>query len=284
MCVDHIHWGITTIPKNGMLGVTELSYHFWYDIHTSFFTVHGPCSEAGPFPQLLNNSTRLSVAENSHNRLDEPYLIAGSQKNYTLAISDSTTSDLDPDSCIAKVHIFTDNNHYNQFIASGHVAALSVSECFSPVQPLTLSLPPTTTDKQDMYYFIGVESRYPSTLNVTVASNILEYSTTALSETTCNFSIVAPTCTIPLHHENDEELCVLASLMDTDSFTPVGYSAPPPKVPIEKIIHFNLTLIIFPICGLLIIICTLLIMIFLLKSRSRKLPQITLHLFEYLAS
>ena len=33
------HWGITTIPKNGMLGVTELSYYFWYDIHTSFFTV-----------------------------------------------------------------------------------------------------------------------------------------------------------------------------------------------------------------------------------------------------
>ena len=33
------HWGITTIPKNGMLGVTELSYYFWDDIHTSFFTV-----------------------------------------------------------------------------------------------------------------------------------------------------------------------------------------------------------------------------------------------------
>ena len=39
MCVDHT-MGITTIPKNGMLGVTELSYHFWYDIHTSFFTVN----------------------------------------------------------------------------------------------------------------------------------------------------------------------------------------------------------------------------------------------------
>ena len=39
MCVDHTI-GITTIPKNGMLGVTEVSYHFWYDIHTSFFTVH----------------------------------------------------------------------------------------------------------------------------------------------------------------------------------------------------------------------------------------------------
>ena len=38
MCVDHTR-GITTIPKNGMLGVTELSYYFWYDIHTSFFTV-----------------------------------------------------------------------------------------------------------------------------------------------------------------------------------------------------------------------------------------------------
>ena len=39
MCVDHT-MGITTIPKNGMLGVTEVSYHFWYDIHTSFFTVY----------------------------------------------------------------------------------------------------------------------------------------------------------------------------------------------------------------------------------------------------
>ena len=38
MRVDHT-MGITTIPKNGMLGVTEVSYHFWYDIHTSFFTV-----------------------------------------------------------------------------------------------------------------------------------------------------------------------------------------------------------------------------------------------------
>ena len=191
---------------------------------------HGPCSEAGPFPQLLNYSTHLSVAENSHHRIDEPYLIAGSQVNYTLAISDSTTSDLDPDPCTAKVHVFTDDDSYNQFIASGHVTALSVSECFSPVQPLTLSLPPTTTDKPDMYYFIGVESRYSSTLNITVASDILEYSTTKLSETTCNFSIVAPTCTIPLHHENDEDLCILASLIDTDSFTSVGYSAPPPKV------------------------------------------------------
>ena len=41
MCVDHT-MGITTIPKNGMLGVTEVSYHFWYDIHTSFFTVQDP--------------------------------------------------------------------------------------------------------------------------------------------------------------------------------------------------------------------------------------------------
>ena len=40
MCRSY-HRGITTIPKNGMLGVTELSYYFWYDIHTSFFTVHG---------------------------------------------------------------------------------------------------------------------------------------------------------------------------------------------------------------------------------------------------
>ena len=40
-CVDHTK-GITTIPKNGMLGVTELSYYFWYDIHTSFFTVWVP--------------------------------------------------------------------------------------------------------------------------------------------------------------------------------------------------------------------------------------------------
>ena len=220
---------------------------------------HGSCSEAGPFPQLLNYTTHLPVAENSHHRIDEPYLIAGSQVNYTLAISDSTTSDLDPDPCTAEVHVFTDHDSYNQFIASGHVTALSISECFSPVQPLTLSLPPTTTDKPDMYYFIGVESRYSSTLNITVASDILEYSTTKLSETTCNFSTEAPTCTIPLHHENDEELCVLASLIDTDSFTPVGYSAPPqgytPKL-IGGIIILTLAPISFLIlCSILCIFC-----------------------------
>ena len=220
---------------------------------------HGPCSEAGPFPQLLNCSTHLSVAENSHHRIDEPYLIAGSQVNYTLAISDSTTSDLDPDPCTAKVHVFTDHNSYNQFIASGHVTALSVSECFSLVQPLTLSLPPTTTNKPDMYYFIGVEGRYSSTLNITVASDILEYSTTKLSETTCNFSIVAPTCTIPLHHENDEELCVLASLKDTDTFTSVDYSAPPPKLSpnlIGGIILFTFAFVsICLFCCLLLVLC-----------------------------
>ena len=220
---------------------------------------HGPCSEAGPFPQLLNYSTHLSVAENSHHRMDEPYLTAGSQKNYTLVISDSTISDLDPDPCTAKVHVFTDHDSYNQFIASGHVTVLSVSECFSPVQPLTLSLPPTTTDKQDMYYFVGVESRYSSTLNITVASDTLEYSTTKLSETMCNFSTEAPTCTIPIHHENDEELCLLASLIDTDSFTSVGYSAPPqgytPRL-IGGIILLTLASIFSSIC-LMSCICTI---------------------------
>ena len=51
MCVDHT-MGITTIPKNGMLGVTELSYYFWYDIHTSFFTVH-----------LIENNTHFRQKE-----------------------------------------------------------------------------------------------------------------------------------------------------------------------------------------------------------------------------
>ena len=68
---------------------------------------------------------------------------------------------------------------------------------FFSSQPLTLSLPPTTTDKPDMYYFIGIESHYSSTLNITVTSD-MEYSTTKLSETTCHFSTEAPTCTILL--------------------------------------------------------------------------------------
>ena len=224
---------------------------------------HGPCSEAGPFPQLLNYSTHLSVAENSHHRIDEPYLIVGSRVKYTLAISDSTTSDLDPDPCTAKVRIFRDHNRYNQFIASGHVRGRRWSKCFS--QRLRLSVPLRTTDRSDRYFFIGVESHYSSILNITVASDILEYSTTKLSETTCNFSIVAPTCTIPLHHKNDEELCVLASLIDTDSFTPVGYSArdPPPIVTpqliqtilISSVISIGFLFCLFIAIFLLVIYC-----------------------------
>ena len=51
MCVDHT-MGITTIPKYGMLCVTEVSHYFWYDIHTSFFAVKVlslPCLYSGVF-------------------------------------------------------------------------------------------------------------------------------------------------------------------------------------------------------------------------------------------
>ena len=52
MCRSY-HWGITTIPNNGMLGVTELSYYFWYDIHTSFFTVYFMSKISINLPSLL---------------------------------------------------------------------------------------------------------------------------------------------------------------------------------------------------------------------------------------
>ena len=56
------HRGITTIPKNGMLGVTELSYYFWYDIHTSFFTVW-PTIALWPLPQQPWRTIALCPAE-----------------------------------------------------------------------------------------------------------------------------------------------------------------------------------------------------------------------------
>ena len=78
MCVDHT-MGITTIPKNGMLGVTELSYYFWYDIHTSFFTVYILCSSLGHvFMHCLthagdctNHPRAQGAYENSYSQLDD---------------------------------------------------------------------------------------------------------------------------------------------------------------------------------------------------------------------
>ena len=57
------HWGITTIPKNGMLGVTELSYYFWYDIHIlPFLLIFGRANSSNnvdEFEGVLSNRSDM---------------------------------------------------------------------------------------------------------------------------------------------------------------------------------------------------------------------------------
>lgn len=99
--------------------------------------------------------------------------------------------------------------------------------CLDLTRPLNFSL----SRVKQHYYFIGIESFYQETLNINIGinSSLMEYNTTNLSKTVCNFSISTPQCTIPLHHTTGQEMCVLASLEDTTAFATLCYFALPHK-------------------------------------------------------
>ena len=179
---------------------------------------------------MRNNSTQLITTINSPREIDELYLMKGSQVNYSFsvsdsfAVSDSNTSESTTDLCIANIFVFFHQLHYLEFIRSGHVSKLSLAGCLNPTEPLDFSLP-LPTDDQTRYYLVGLVSHYDSTLNYTINSNLLEYSTANLSTITCNFSTTADRCSIPLsHYPSGQEICVLASIQ-ADTFVTINYFA-----------------------------------------------------------
>ena len=177
----------------------------------------GSCSKIGSSSQLGHNTRQLQLLVPSQHRIDEPYMTVDSHVIYSFIAPDSD-SDQASMPCIAKVHIFTDQFDYYQFIVSGRVSRSASSKCLSPAHPLYFILREHTG-----YYFVGLESFHPTTLNITINSNKLEYNATSFSNTVCNDGY----CSIPLNHTSGQGTCVLAALNDSYTFVSLQYSARP---------------------------------------------------------
>ena len=197
-----------------------------------FKIYQGSCSKIGPLSQFGYNTRQLQLLVPSQHRIDEPYMINGSRVRYSFIppYSDSGQASM---LCIAKVHIFTDQFDYYQFIVSGRVSRSASSKCLSPAHPSHFTLREHTG-----YYFVGLESLHPTTLNITITSNKLEYNATSFSSTVCNDGY----CSITLNHTSGQGTCVLAALNDSDTFVSLQYSARPKSNAYKHFLNATITL------------------------------------------
>lgn len=229
---QHSISGGTTLGNSDVLLISafdsrfrEVTVHLANNIMASAKFYQGPCSEIGPFPQLRNSTTELAVTERSYHGIDEPYVLRGSRVHYTLMVTNATTMELASSLCIANVYVFNGLSKYSKFLESGDVSTIRTSNCLSSSKPLNFTL----STAYIKYYFVGLESHSSATLNITVTGEILEYNITNLSTTECNFSSQAPQCSVQLHHHpSGQEICLLASLQDTDTFVSLSYYSAQP--------------------------------------------------------
>lgn len=211
-------------------------YDVDYDKPISVKFYQSPCSKIGQFPWLRNRATRLNVTENFQHRIDEMYLISGSQVNYSIAVSDSA-SNIPPYHCVASIHVYID--HPPNLFTSTRVKKQSLSGCVSRAKPHNFTL----TSEYNSYYFFNLEGLHSATLNITVNSNILKYNTTNLPNKVChllrrrplrfstNVEKSSDLCSVPLrHHSKDEKTCVLASLDGMQDTISVFYATKPERV------------------------------------------------------
>ena len=201
------------------------------------------CSDIIRVRLIQNSTTQLSISNNTQYRIDEPYLINGSRVNYTFSVSGSLV-DIP---CIVDIHIFVLYVDYFQFILTGHVSNDSRSFCVPPDQLhanlTTVSLTVSLFPSSPVYYFIGVKGLSSTTLNYTVFSDVLEYDITNLSPTTCEFSKLSQTCSIPLgKYPGNQEVCFLASLkQQTEAFTLISITTSSQKARVQYI--FGITIL-----------------------------------------
>jgi hypothetical protein len=189
--------------------------HFETSDYAAVKLYQGPCSE---IQQQLHHSTRmlqLVLTENSRHGIDEPYL--GSEKShlgfYSLTVA-ASVSDLPTNSCVAEVRLFQGQLDYYKFVTLGHKSMRYPPHCVFPENSSNF------TYHGSGYNFVGLESFYSATLNITIERNVAGFNITNLSTTTCQAQ-----CTVTLNHTNDQGTCILASLQDTSNFITLYYSA-----------------------------------------------------------
>lgn len=169
------------------------------------------CSNIGPYRQLQNSTIQLNISDNMQYAIDEPYLSKGSEVHYSIYLASDSHNNTLP--CRAQVLVFRNRASYLEFLLTGDVSTQASSGC---ITSNGVSYFKVAASQLQEYFFIGLEGLSSTTLNYTIIRDVLEYNITNLSSTLCTFSTP---CSISLDYPGGQEVCVLASLQESDFIT-----------------------------------------------------------------
>ncbi len=162
----------------------------------------------------MNLSRRLEVTGSDSHGIGKPYLINGSQIQYTFS-----TSSVQPPTtpCVAMAYIFHDSVNYFEFIRTGKVNQANAT-CLPSASTVSIMV---SAEDEDQYLFIGVKSFVQATIDYTVIGGTLIYNVILSPPTMCSLSLLSPECSISLAYlPSGQNICILANLQFTsDSFT-----------------------------------------------------------------
>lgn len=195
--------------------VTFAAVRTGYTLDVLFYKLRCSELETRTFSEVANITRQLTVLENMQYRIDELYLIEGSQVLYNFTSLERRTSTAPVANISVSSFEFAESKEF--------VTKLEDSYCLLPMESLIFYVTPS----ENSYYSIEVDSFNSTILNYTVMKDVLRYNVTDLSFTTaCPLYIPSYACSISLDTPpSGQEMCVLASIaQETDGFVLLGYA------------------------------------------------------------
>ena len=225
--LPHLPYGKIQLGRNDVVFIANYNN---YSGETEFNSTEGniefyqeSCPDVKTERQSINYTSELSIPSDRHRSyvIDEYYLAKGSHVQYSFSVaSGSQVSD-----CVATVLVFTNYTEYKAFRDpySLNPYTEDSSYCISAQSPISFSLP--LSGSEDSYHFLGLESSTSERVSIEYSAqgDVILYNTSTNASLSCSF----PTkdCVLPLDYSLGKDICVLASLRDSDiSFVSLNIS------------------------------------------------------------
>jgi hypothetical protein len=194
-------------------------------VHVAFY--HDLCSEVNTVEHSIDANRQVQVTQNKRYIIDQRYFVSGSEVVFSFS-SPAENSDPDPSSCVARVHIFQRHSDFARFILTQEMPSGDASYCIPHSSTVNFTL---SAEEKSMYYFIGLWGSASTTIDYSITGRILEYIADGLSTITCTFPLKeipssgdiydiqeTEVCVIDLDYPSDQEICVLVSLQQSESY------------------------------------------------------------------
>ena len=198
---------VSYVSKTNFNSTNSLNVTIYQDI----------CSEISITSSYQNYSQLLNTTSNMQYIIEQAYIIEGSKVQYVFS-SYMSISVNSSDSCVASIPVFLTYSDFTAFLASGLIANANASYCLPPASSITFTL----SAKDNLHYFVGLQSFQSSVIDYAMQGNIKEYDVTDMTTTVCTFP--SSSCSI-INPPGGQDMCILASLQLSDTFVTLKYTS-----------------------------------------------------------